>query len=414
MLTKLKRDFRGRRAITLLAIKSLSVLALFYLNILAANHSSETEFGLFGIALSGCNILALLCLWGNERQIVKDSSTSNSQESYIYSKTNAIILLMLTIPFFSIYLAHTGQSLSSTVASVALVAFMCFMRIENSLKKAHDEIIFSESISTLLRPTVTIIALYALLVFNFELLSSSLLICFGIGYIISALALSRSLKFTSKMQAPSLSKFKISNQKNIDQMLLSIAFPLLNNLDILVVGLILPPEETAGYFACTRVVFLIQSANSVLNNLIISRIAKLYESRNYVELNYIIKKNNYVTHTYSFIAIILIAFFSRTILGLFGDSYKEYQALLCLLAVGQLTSVICGPTNLVSSLVGAQKSAARIAIFFCIAQIILCFLLASKFGVHGAAISTLFCIFGSNFLVTRLLRRQYSIRTTLF
>jgi len=156
---------------------------------------------------------------------------------------------------------------------------------------------------------------------------------------------------------------------------------------ILIAGAMLPAGDVALLTAAQRTAMLTSFVLMVVNMVVAPMYARLWKEGNIERIRYLAKWS-----TRGMIAMVLpvvtvMMIWPGSIMGLFGEAYKEAGLLLMILAAGQFINVATGSVGYLLNMSGHEREFNRVTLFTGPLTIALCIILIDYMGLEGAAIS---------------------------
>ncbi len=364
---------------------------------------------------------------GGDRVLIRNVSLYVASKSYqgitavsqAYYKIVLINCLVCT-PWIYIFVKRKIESPSGLSLLLIIFIFLLFMslvKVSTSVSKGMGRVVESESLLMIARPLAVIVT--TLIISSYSSVSLiMLLIVVSMSYVVVNIV--SHLNNVQNCQnyrivgdegkVPLLSSYK----ESIPFLLVGIGFPLLLNLDVLILARHETPGVVAVYFVCSKLVGVVLMGLTSANLIIAPKIAPMYRESRLGELNRMIQKNNLFILAITILPVVLLIGFGEKVLSVYGEEYISGYTVLMILLVSQLVNVVSGPINLISTMVGLQKKAAYIVLFACFIEICLAVILIPQQGVLGAAISNVVAMFIANFGIAVLLYYNIGINVTLF
>lgn len=106
---------------------------------------------------------------------------------------------------------------------------------------------------------------------------------------------------------------------------------------------------------------------------------------------------------------LIILFFGKVMLNLFGKGFSDAYGCLLVLTLGQLVNALVGPVGYLMTMSGNHLSAAKVLAFASLFNLILCVLLIPTYSSMGAALAVSFSNILTNLLMLRLVKSRVSI-----
>lgn len=415
---------RYKPYLQMLIVKGSSLVALFLLQVLLARTLGLKAFGEYSYIISLITIASLFCIWGGERFLIKQVAIFNNRKQWNhYSKlTKNFFSIVLVNSFFVslliigyLYFAPNSHYSPLELTIIALLLYVVSIsRISASISKGLGFVTYSELIFTLGRPVFIIVILLMSALFfsiNIATILGITLLSYLLIHIImwrKNSALTKS-KVTSKRSPHILSYYK----KAFPFLIIGLGFPLMVNLDIIVLGFFEKPESIAIYVASSKIIGIVLIGLTSANLLIAPKLPVLYKDNKMNEFIALIRRNNIFIFVVTLVPVLILGFYGRDILRVFGEEYTKGHDVLLILLLSQSFNVIFGPVNLVAVMTGYQKISSYMVIIVCFLEFLLCIILIPKYGILGAAYSNLIAYFTINFALAILIKVKLGVNVTL-
>lgn len=197
-------------------------------------------------------------------------------------------------------------------------------------------------------------------------------------------------------------------------LLLIIGFNLISNrIDVLWLGWFVSTAEVGIYAAASRiaeiVVFALVSANAIAAPLI----ARLHAGGEHAELQRLVRLVARGIFAATLPVALLILFFGRELLTLFGPEFAEGYIVLAILVGGQLVNALSGPVGYLLTMTGHQRTALRVVGGAALLNLTLNALLIPRFGMLGAAVATAMSLASWNLLMLRAVRQKLDLHPAI-
>jgi O-antigen/teichoic acid export membrane protein len=187
---------------------------------------------------------------------------------------------------------------------------------------------------------------------------------------------------------------------------LTLAQMLRVNGDGLVVGFVLGTEQIALYVAAVRTATLAAFVLTVTNIVAQPRLSALIAREDIAELRHFYRTVRGVTFLVALAIVVVLIVSGELILGIFGPQYvAAYPALLILLA-GHLLAAWFGPAISLLTMGDDQKAVALVGMAGAIANVLFTLLLASRFGIVGAALGSASTAIATAFVMALIAKRR--------
>ena len=183
-------------------------------------------------------------------------------------------------------------------------------------------------------------------------------------------------------------------------------FTLLTNVDILVAGVYLPPQEVAVYFAAVKTLALVHFVYFAVKAGAAHRYAQYHSSGDTLRYQAFVEDTVRWTFWPSLAMGLLLLLVGKFLLSLFGTDFTEGYPLLFILVLGIIARASIGPAESVLTMSGQQNVCAVIYGITLFCNIALNLSLIPVYGLYGAAwATTVAMVFEAAALYSITLRR---------
>lgn len=165
-------------------------------------------------------------------------------------------------------------------------------------------------------------------------------------------------------------------------------FNLLTNVDILIVGYFMDPDQVAIYFAAAKTLALVHFVYFAVRAGGAQRFSKYYTSGDHNRLGAFVRDTLHWTFWPSLVLVLMLFLVGRELLLLFGPAFGSGYPLLFILSVGILVRASIGPAESLLTMAGQQGLCAAIYTGTFILNVVLNVVLVPRIGLLGAATAT--------------------------
>lgn len=186
------------------------------------------------------------------------------------------------------------------------------------------------------------------------------------------------------------------------------------NLSVVIVGLMLPPEQTGMFFAALKTATLLSLplvAGGIVGAPLISR---HYGAGQIDEVQKILSYMVIGITIPVLAGLLLIVLFGDWILGFFGPDFIAAHSVMTLIAVGMLVGALSGPTGIIMNMTGHHKQYLEIMIVTQVVALAILPFATYFFGMMGAAAAIVAGMVSWNIWVWRWSRKNISIDPTIY
>ncbi len=199
---------------------------------------------------------------------------------------------------------------------------------------------------------------------------------------------------------------------------LMVAFPIfliegfyfmLTNADVIVVGIYLPPEKVAVYFAAAKTMALVHFVYFAVKAAAAQRFSTLVSGADRMALASFAKQTVQWTFWPLLLVGALVIAAGPFLLSLFGPSFQEGHLIMVILFAGIIAKAMIGPGEVLLTMAGELKICATIYATALAANLALNVTLIPVWGLHGAATATAGAMVIEASLLHLIIRRRLGI-----
>ncbi len=165
-------------------------------------------------------------------------------------------------------------------------------------------------------------------------------------------------------------------------------YMLLTNVDILLVGWFMPPEDVAIYFAAVKTLAIVHFVYFGVRAAAANRFSRYYFAGERVKLENFVRDTLHWTFWPSLLVAAALLVVGRPLLSLFGPSFTAGYPLLFVFMVGLLARASVGAAESLLTMANEQRICAAIYAGVFVANVVLNIILVPMWGLMGAAVAT--------------------------
>jgi O-antigen/teichoic acid export membrane protein len=165
-------------------------------------------------------------------------------------------------------------------------------------------------------------------------------------------------------------------------------FNLLTNIDIIIVGHYMEPDQVAIYFAAAKTLALVHFVYFAVRAGGTQRFAQYYAAGDRVRLESFVRTTLHWTFWPSLAMIVLMFLVGEHLLALFGPNFTAGYPLFYILAIGLVCRAAIGPASMLLIMAGQQTACALVYTVTFIVNVALNISLVPAIGLPGAATAT--------------------------
>ncbi|MCB0508053.1 MAG: oligosaccharide flippase family protein [Bacteroidetes bacterium] len=214
---------------------------------------------------------------------------------------------------------------------------------------------------------------------------------------------------------PAAKEDKITTTEHKEIMLLALpmlmtylAFAVNNSADVFILKDNDIGTDLVGiYKTCTNISMLAATLLVALNTTVQPKMTQLYAQNNMSEVQRISVKSSKLIFLLSIPVFIILLFFSKQVMWLYGEEFMKGAICLSILTIGQVVNTICGPVAQLLNGTGYHKQFRNISFLGMAINIIANLILIPFYGIMGAAIANSISMMVWNIVGTFYIKQKF-------
>ncbi len=162
-------------------------------------------------------------------------------------------------------------------------------------------------------------------------------------------------------------------------------FNILTNVDILMVGYYLPPDQVGVYFAASKTLALVHFVYYAVRASGAQRFAQYHASGDRERLRAFVNDTLHWTFWPSLAMVLIVLALGKPLLWMFGPTFDSGYPLLAILSIGILARASIGPAETLLIMAGQQRICVFVYIGTLAFAVAVNMALIPAWGLHGAA-----------------------------
>ena len=391
-----------------LIFRLLGLGLIFVLQIVLARLMGPKNYGDYTVIITALNLLLVVSMFGFDSSILRFLPSALSKGDA--SLANGIFLLAKSKKF------HIGFS-EGLFWAVLLLPFMAFTTQASAVLRSLRMIKLSLLPAYFLFPVLMGVACwYYFSSYNKLPVDAAMLINLGITASICIFINRKAGRVMKEVVETTEVTYKKKLWISVSSVLFMTALMdlLLKQSDILMVSYFLGNTKAGIYSVAAKLATLASLGLSVADYVIMPKISALYESKQFIKLQKLIRTASFQILSISLPVIIAMAVFGKMILGFFGKPYADAYMPLLILLIGQLINAGTGMVGGLLTMTGHHRmffSFYAIAIFI---QFVLNSILIQYYGITGAAIGSSLGLVFLNITAYMYVRKRLRIKASIF
>ena len=283
---------------------------------------------------------------------------------------------------------YSGPSRMVVLTLAWGIPFLGIIHTAVGVSKAYKETIYEVIINQIIRPIGAIVLVLGAYVMTDELgfMADAYLISIIIASVSSALVL-QYLGVFEKVRSANVELRQLLKY-SIPVTVVSISYPLIVWTDILLLGYFVSGGVVGQYQASYQTASLLTFALVSVNAIYPSVASEMYSNENYDGLSVSFSSITKWIASLSLFAGFYEIIFAKDILQLFGNQFAGAHQLLVVLAIGQISVCVVGPTGYLLSMAGHERLETVNTVTMAIVNLILNIIFIQRWGAIGAAAAT--------------------------
>ena len=410
-----KEILKGSSISFLLSI--VGMLFGYILTIMISREFGAEGVGIYNLTLNIMSFIGMIAMYGMNISVLRYVGEFNQKNEFNKLASLYKNILKITLPtalFLSLIIFYSAEFVSEKIFHdlnyinpIKLISltlpFFVLLEINIEFIRGINKLKISESLRNITRPLINIIFLflvsYTIADNMFPLYGLSLAVfissIIGTVYVIKKILLNTSTEGNKN----SISKKELFNT-SLPMMTTAVISFFMVSLPLLVLQIFSTAEDVGIFSVSLKISLLVGLVLTVTNTVVAPKFAGLYWADKKDELQNIVNKTTKLNILLSGILLLIIFFFSKYILYVFGEEFIKGIPILIILAIGQFFNVATGSAGVLLNMCGLQKEARKIIIYTLIFTIIIHYILVPIYGLEGAAFS---------FLLTTIFMRSYNV-----
>ncbi|PZS12633.1 MAG: hypothetical protein DLM57_18525 [Pseudonocardiales bacterium] len=193
---------------------------------------------------------------------------------------------------------------------------------------------------------------------------------------------------------------------SLPMLLINVVQLVFQRLDIVAVAVLLDARSAGIYAIANRMAVAAASLQKAMLSIVAPQMSGLHWSGRSPELERLVLRGLRLVFVPALLVTAVLAVAGGEFLGLVGEPYRAGYAALVVYALGQLISVGAGPVGWLATIVGEERSMARINTISAVLAVVGYAVLIPTIGIVGAAASNSAGIAYRNVAASRLARRH--------
>lgn len=415
-----------RGSIGTFAIKVISAILAIIAQAILARQLGVEFYGIYSFVFA-CTTFAVVIA-----KLGFDASSPRFLAVYLYEKklslangfirySNQRVLLASLIVMIAygivLWLVHHQININlykTFIVSVLVIPALAFLELQGGILTGMKRVIYAQIPASIIIPATLICVVFIVSSFiNINVPPEVAMAAYLIS-ILAALSVSSRILFSvgsrARVDDKLYSEKNIWVKTSIRLGMFMCLNMLLFQIDTVMLGFLVEPDQVAYYVAATKLaslqVFLLMSINIVASPIF----AELYAAKKMTELQKVFSLVTTATFMFAAFIGVILGLFGTEVLGfIFGKEYMLSYPVLLILVLGQSINAFVGPVGLIMNMTGHDDIVIKVVAGFAIINLILNAILIPIYGAFGAAVATASIVGGLNISFSILAMRRLGI-----
>ncbi len=416
-----------RASAAVLCISTVAQLLTLGLQVLFARLLGPVEFGVYSFVFAGLGLCLILAKVGLDSTLVRLVAEFSAQRDFgrllglvRFARTTGPVLGFLVGVIALVVVTTTGQPESPAmyrclVVGAALLPLAAFSELTAAALRGLRRVVVALSGDGIIRPCVAGTGILILAALEPRWLSgAAALLAFLAGTIASLLVASIVLQ---RELPDGVAVVDASDRRRYlrtaTSLMLANGFLIaMYSLDTVMLGALADTTAAGFYSVASRVAILVLFAMNAAQTVAAPMLAAASGARQSSELRSLVRTLNGLALLAAVPASLVLFAGAEACLSLFGDEFRAAAPALRILVLSQLLNVLTGPTGMVLSMTGQERSLAWLLLAALMLNGLLNLFWIPAYGVVGAACSALVAHAAWNIAGAWLIRWRLAIDIT--
>jgi O-antigen/teichoic acid export membrane protein len=402
----------AKKATLVLGVGIATAVVRYLIQVLFARRGGAVEFGRYSFAFGWTQVLVIpatlgLSLsvlrfvpqyfeegrWDLLRGLIRRGSQLTLLGGLLFSAAGAGLVLLLA----------NGSSQGSLLLGMALISLVALVTVLRETTRGTHRVVLAYSVGELLPMGLILAAAVALPAATGHVTAEGMLLATGAGF---ALALGVQWvvlrRAAPRAFAPAVRpEFEMRTWLMLSAplWLISLFTLMINQADLLVLGLVKSPHEVGVYAAGSKTAWLVSFVLTAVSAVLAPVFVRHHTAGDMPSLRATMRFGTRLIFWPSLVLAAILFAWPDLILAAFGAEFDGAVTVVRILAVGQLVNALTGPAGYLLLLTGSQRTVAWTYGSAAAAQIVALIVVVPKFGIDGAACVTAATIIVSNSLL---------------
>lgn len=408
-----------------LAIKLVSALLLFAVQVVLARILGVESYGAYAIAFAWLTMLLLIGRQGFDLATVRYVAAYQSQRQWSllrgfleFSHTvvfwiSMIVAACLALAAWLLRDHYSTEVVGAVVVAAAILPVYAQMQIHESALRGLSLVVRAQLFQSILNPALIIVCLpLAVLWFDISASAGTAMAIYLVANVVSLLGLWVMLRRHLPGEAGAARPEHLRREwmsASFAMMFMMSFIPVVNQISVAVIGALQDSTSAGIYGAASRIANILQLPAIALITAIGPMAADFHARGDIEALQRVTRFGVRSILALALVSAIGLAVFGHWILGILGAEFVAAYPVMMVLVAGQLCFAAAAPAGILLNMTGHQNESARIMLLCAVGNLLFLAILVPMFGALGAAVATALTIAAWSGLMALAVFRRINI-----
>lgn len=385
------------RAVKLALINIAGIFLAFLANYIIIHLAGEKVYGDYSIINVWANLFVVIVIFGFDDlfiTVVPRQMQHNGALLPIFSHALKVCFFVFLLIAISVFLLTAYKLLPPVIGEyrlsfLMLLAFMSVFALLLAFFRGMNVIARGQILEKLVRPALVLVGILSIFFFQ-RTVSLGVVLNFQISSIvILCVLLLLTLRTAQRGRMHSKVKYKPTGHSNLIFLAISLLYLLSTRLDLIMLSGQVAPQEVGYYNIAVRIADIVGYPLTAINLIVHTLLSKEFagEKKHTIYLSTV--RISLFAFFLTTLAFLLMLFFGRTVLGVFGEAYTLSFVPLLILASSHLFYALALPYNALFMVSRNERYSLLTLAVNVLTTLALAFFLVPAYAAKGAAFSIL-------------------------
>ena len=390
-------------AIVVIGMRIYGAFIALLINVLLARILSPTDLGIYVFAWTWVSLLSMLAPLGSNTVVIRFIPTYTAQKNWGLLagviRYTLVVSMIAAVSFVGIgYIANTiFASVSSavyydaTAIAIFIIPLFTIINVFEEIARGFKWIAWTHLAGFVIRPTLFLVCCGAVFLFHDRPKAEAIVFAAMASCVISISI--QIYIFIRKVpnvvkNVPPRQNLRLWTRTAIPLLLVSCFEVVLQNTDLVMLGLVAGPADTGIYNAGLRISGCLLFIYFAVQAFSAPKIAGLFAEEKYSEMLDFVRQARFwiFMPTLALAAIVILN--GKLLLSLFGPDFVAAYPAMIFLTCGILIRALFGPIDSLLSMTGHQNQVAICMTIAAMLNVLANWYFIPRFGISGAALAT--------------------------